>query len=292
VFDVDSWLSTQPSNAEGCLDIQSELSYLKVTGGRAHSIYFTPYRLTDSLPGVLDVWIDGASFRKFDGREVHGTPPRNDLGQSYWNGAFSFQACVLRASDTAPVTFLGAQEQALAMLYADGIASELQIRHGFEVCQRVRMVSRDVAYPEEDLANRQLALWDIALANGRFGIMNGAIQAAADTGGATLTSMLEWMKLQFHSRVRLKSQYCRQLFVDHRRLEPQQMEWTMRPILFLVHVRSAFQGLLTHPMLETTGIGEANLQRIWDEMQREFAHLQVLNWFVVNRLIPHDDLFA
>ena len=311
VFDLDSWLSTQPGGAELALDIASELHYLKVRGGRAHSIYFTPYRLTTTTSSngsgnggdgggggrdgsgdtALALWTDPASFRKFDCKEVHGTTLKNDLGQSYWNGAFSFKANVVRAASVGGASFFGAQEQALAAMYVCGTIDEAAVRTGFETCQRVRLVNRDVEYAEDDVAARRTALWDIALANCRFGVIKSAISAAAEGGGPTLAALLAWLRKQFRVRTRLKTEDTRQLFEDHRRLEPQQMEWTVRPHILLARVRTAFQELHTHRGLQVTDAGEANLQKLWTEMQREFCHLEALNWFVVNRLVPCAALF-
>jgi hypothetical protein len=288
VFDPDRWLSEhQPLSVEPA-GRAGRQRYFSAYGVLAdHDEAAQPGSDDDHLclAGAIDV----GSVRRYSSRLMAGRPERDAESVPDWIASVSFSASLVLDNDTVvEVTFLGAQEEALAELSLGSLHRVVEPVATYQRCQDAGLISHRHEVPDVHAARR--ALLDVALNNGMAGVISAYIRHIHATGHLSVTSA----ELDSMSDLRLwldavlqRARHGRKRALDElaagnvgsNELSPPLFQYASLLAVFqaLLQIQSSTVGL-------TTELGWATLVRQWTSLQAENLQLRVTSWLCHRKL--------
>lgn len=288
VFDPDRWLSEhQPLSVEPA-------------GKAGRTRYFSAYGVladhdeaaqpsSDDAHLCLAGAIDVGSVRRYSSRLMAGRPERDAESVPDWIASVSFSASLVLDNDTVvEVTFLGAQEEALAELSLGSLHRVVEPVATYQRCQDAGLVSHKHEVPDVHAARR--ALLDVALNNGMAGVISAYIRHIHATGHLSVTSA----ELDSMSDLRLwldavlqRARQGRKRALDELAAGNLGSNELNPPLFLYASLLAVFQALLQIQSSTaglTTELGWATLVRQWASLQAENLQLRVTGWLCHRKL--------
>ncbi|XP_066297242.1 protein ELYS-like [Branchiostoma lanceolatum] len=302
VFDINRWYHAQMPVA---FKLQEDL-------GEPCS-YFSVFSLEDVMetasPDVmLDLSLDPLSISRF----VSNMTPAPD--QFYFPSALSFSTCCLMETGLVHCKFLGLQKKALSDLCKAGPAAMLSPHHHMGAClaagllprtmegaanmavlQRVFSQGRASSGAQHktdkgDQTAQRETLLTVALDHNLIGFLTSCITQWAEGeyahAGCTLRTVLDWAWNKIASIKFSLDKTCVPLYDGSGSiLDQQTLQLLDHHALQLNHMVTVFHTLALQPA-PTTEQGLKDLETKLTVVTLISQHLQVVMWFVRNRLLP------